>query len=138
LKNSAGKKTIQVTAGFIRDEEKILITRRLPGAHMAGLWEFPGGKQEDGETLETCIEREIKEELGIHIRAGIEVLSVEHEYENKIVVLHFFECSYKDGKPQGLDGQEIKWVYPDDLMDYSFPPPDLRALKLLQKNVINK
>ena len=92
--------------------EKILITERPEGTHLEGFWEFPGGKKEKTETLEECIMREIKEELGIKIRPQKLLLNVNHEYETKIVDLFVFECALINGKPAPLEGQNIKWVTP--------------------------
>lgn len=123
------KQHIHVTAGIISRDGSILIARRPQGYHLAGLWEFPGGKQEPGETLEKCLEREILEELDIEVKADRLFMTVPHEYEKKIVSLHVFECIFLKGDPKGLDGQEIKWVKPDELLLYEFPPPDLEVIK---------
>lgn len=125
------KLRINVTAGLIRKEGKLLITRRPKGSHLAGLWEFPGGKQEPGETLEICMEREIREELGMDVRVKKLLLTVHHEYDTKAVDLHFFECETMKGSPKALDGQELRWVAPSDLKRYDFPPPDKRIVDLL-------
>jgi mutator protein MutT len=128
------KPHIHVTAGLIFKEGSILIARRPQGYHLAGLWEFPGGKQEPYETLEECLEREIKEELDIEVRAERLFRIVVHEYEKKIVSLHVFECTLVVGQPRGLDGQEFKWVKPSELLGYEFPPPDLEVIEILISN----
>jgi len=125
------KPHINVTAGLIFQDGRILIASRPPGYHLAGMWEFPGGKQEPDESLEECLEREIKEELDIEIRADRLFSTVRHEYEKKIVSLHVFECAYLKGDPKALEGQDIKWVRPDDLRLYEFPPPDQEVIELL-------
>jgi mutator protein MutT len=123
----------QVTAGIIRRAGKILISRRPEGVHLAGLWEFPGGKQEQGESLEACLVREIQEELGVTVVPGRHLLTEEHEYKNKRVTLHFFTCSLADGEtPVALEGQELTWVSPDALSAFRFPPPDQNVITLLQ------
>lgn len=129
------KPHINVTAGLISHGENILIARRPHGYHLAGLWEFPGGKQEPDETLEECLEREIKEELDIEIIAKRRLMTVRHEYEKKIVSLHVFECAHIKGTPRGLDGQEIKWVKPSELRKYNFPPPDNKVIELLMSGL---
>jgi mutator protein MutT len=126
------KPCINVTAGLIYKDESILITRRPPGYHLAGLWEFPGGKQEPYESLKECMEREIKEELDIEIRADKLFMTVSHEYEKKIVTLHVFECSFLNGEPKALEGQEIRWVKFSELQQYEFPPPDQEVIELLK------
>jgi mutator protein MutT len=125
------KPHINVTAGLIFKQGEILIAKRPSGYHLAGLWEFPGGKQEPDETLEECLEREIMEELDIEVKADRLFRTVIHEYEKKIVSLHVFECTHLRGDPKGLDGQEIKWVKPSELRQYKFPPPDLEVIELL-------
>jgi mutator protein MutT len=125
------KPHMHVTAGLIFKDGRILIARRPHGYHLAGLWEFPGGKQEPDETLEECLEREIKEELDIEISANRLFRTVVHEYEKKIVSLHVFECTLVRGEPKGLDGQEFRWVRSSELRAYEFPPPDQEVIELL-------
>ena len=126
------KPHFQVTAGIIWLDGKLLITKRPRGSHLGGFWEFPGGKQEEGETLRECLEREIEEELGMKVRAGKLLLSVDHEYESRTISLHLFECSYLCGQPEPLEDQEIAWVPPGDLSRYHFPPPDHKFIRFLQ------
>jgi mutator protein MutT len=128
------KPHINVTAGLIFKNGSILIARRPQGYHLAGLWEFPGGKQEPDETLEECLEREIREELDIEVKADKLFVTVVHEYEKKIVSLHVFECTYLRGDPKGLDGQEIKWIKTSELREYEFPPPDQEVIELILRN----
>lgn len=130
-KSLAIKPHINVTAGLIFKNGRILIAKRPPGYHLSGLWEFPGGKQEPHETLEECLEREIKEELDIDTKAQKHFVTVNHEYEKKIVSLHVFECVHVGGIPRGLEGQDVKWVEPSELRQYEFPPPDQEVIKLL-------
>ncbi len=123
--------SIQVTAGLIFKDGRLLITKRPEGTHLAGLWEFPGGKQETHETLEECLQREIREELGIEIMVNKLVLTVRHEYDTRVVNLNFFECTGMKGRPRAREGQEIRWVDPADLKQYTFPPPDRKILEYL-------
>jgi mutator protein MutT len=127
------KKRIEVTAAIIRHEGKILITERPEGRHLEGLWEFPGGKKEPGETLEECVIREIREELGVQIKPYKLLLSVTHEYETKIVELYAFLCSLVNGAPAPLEGQKMRWVDPNELSLYRFPPPDQKIIEILCK-----
>jgi mutator protein MutT len=129
IRNS--KPHINVTAALIFQDGNILITKRPPGYHLAGMWEFPGGKQEPDESLEECLEREIKEELDIEISADRLYSTVKHEYEKKIVSLHVFECTFLSGVPKAIECQEIKWVRPEALHLYEFPPPDQEIIELL-------
>ena len=131
LMDTTTKLHINVTAGIIFKDGRILIAKRPPGFHLAGLWEFPGGKQEPGESLQACLEREIKEELDIEISADRLFSTVCHEYEKKIVSLHVFECSHLTGDPKALEGQEIRWIKPSELRQYEFPPPDQEVIGLL-------
>ncbi|MBN2059341.1 MAG: 8-oxo-dGTP diphosphatase MutT [Deltaproteobacteria bacterium] len=122
---------MHVAAGLICSEGRILIARRPEGSHLAGLWEFPGGKQEPNETLEECLEREIREELGMIIKAGKCIMTVLHEYELKKISLHIFDCLSDPGNPKALECQEIQWVKPVELNSYQFPPPDQKFLEFL-------
>ena len=91
---SSDKPHIRVTAGLLWQNGMVLITKRPQGSHLAGFWEFPGGKQEVGETPEECLEREIKEELGVEVRAEKLLVTVDHEYENRIISLYLFQSSH--------------------------------------------
>lgn len=129
------KPHFHVTAGIIRQHGRLLITRRPPGSHLGGLWEFPGGKQEESETLEACLVREIREELGVTVRAGERIRVVEHEYEEKRVTLHFFACTLEDHAAiRSLEGQEVRWVQPSELSSFRFPPPDRCVIEQLQRD----
>ena len=128
------KPSIHVSAGLIRKDGRFLIAKRQEGSHLAGYWEFPGGKQERGETLQACLEREIGEELGLKIRAGHVLLVIEHEYETKVITLHVMECAILAGEPMPLECQEFKWVDPVDFHKYVFPPPDVEVIEFLSSN----
>jgi 8-oxo-dGTP diphosphatase len=125
------KKKIEVTAAIIRYEGKYLITERPKGTHLEGLWEFPGGKKEAGESLEECVIREIREELGVRINPYKLLLAVTHEYDTKIVELYTFLCSLVNGSPKPLEGQKMQWVAPEELSLYHFPPPDQKIIDIL-------
>jgi mutator protein MutT len=114
----------------IERDGAILITRRAPGSHLAGLWEFPGGKPDPGETLDGALRREIAEELGVEAQVGDKVETIEWEYTDKHVRLHFFRCTVT-GEPRPLEGQEMAWVSPDELARYEFPAADAALLTLL-------
>ena len=90
-------KIVEVAAGLVYREGRYLIARRNPGVHLAGFWEFPGGKCEPGETLEACLRRELFEELGIRIGVPIPFQIIRHEYAEKTVELHFFRCRIEAG-----------------------------------------
>ena len=96
---------IVVTAAIVEREGRFLVTRRQNGVHLAGLWEFPGGKRDPGETLEACMIRELDEELGVHARVQEEVLVTSHAYPERIVELHFLRCEIS-GMPVARLGQD--------------------------------
>ena len=123
-------KTIVVTAAIIQREGRYLVTRRQPGAHLAGVWEFPGGKCDDGEPLTSCIARELEEELGITATVGLEIFTITHDYPDRRVELHFFECQSSDD-PSPLLGQEMRWVAREELEDLDFPPADAELIQIL-------
>jgi len=106
---------------------RYLIARRKAGVHLGGLWEFPGGKREPEESLEDCLRRELREELGIEITAPVHYRVLRHEYPEKSVELHFFRCSIRAGQVQALDCEELRWVSPEELGRFEFPAAD-RAL----------
>lgn len=124
---------IEVAAGLIIREGRYLIARRKPGVHLAGLWEFPGGKREAGETLEECLRRELWEELNVRVDVLIPFHMIRHEYAEKTVELHFFRCRIESGQPTPVDCTEIRWVYPDQLKDFEFPPADRPVIEALRE-----
>lgn len=123
---------IDVAAGLVFRDGKLLITKRYDDAHLGGLWEFPGGKLEPNESFEQCLVRELKEELGIEVRVGELVESVTHEYPGKTVHLKFFFCDWHKNEPQPLGCSECKWVRADELKEHEFPEADARLLHRLQ------
>jgi len=126
------KPRFQVAAALIRRNGKILISKRVAGSHMGGLWEFPGGKKEEGETLEECLEREIREELGIGVRAERLLCRVEHEYESRFISLHLFQCSAPEGEPIPIGCESVAWVAPEELGSLPMPPADERLISLVK------
>jgi 8-oxo-dGTP diphosphatase len=125
------KPHFHVTAGLVWDKGRVLIAKRPKGSHLEGLWEFPGGKTEGDEGLQDCLEREIEEELGLKVRAEEVLLMVDHEYPTKVISLHVFSCTSLGGEARALQCQEIRWVDPNDLTSYSFPPPDMKVIEFL-------
>ncbi|MEZ5320311.1 MAG: 8-oxo-dGTP diphosphatase MutT [Vicinamibacterales bacterium] len=115
--------TVLVAAGVIRREGRLLITRRLEGTHLSGLWEFPGGKVEPGESPAEGLRRELLEELGVLASVGHQMMVIEHRYPEKTVRLHFHACEIA-GEPEARLGQEMAWVHPRDLPRYQFPDAD--------------
>ena len=111
---------------------QILIDRRKVGGTMGGLWEFPGGKIEPGETVETCIVREIQEELAIEIAVGEHLISIEHTYPTFHLTLTVHHCQHISGVPQPIESEEIRWVNIDDLGNYQFPAANIAIINALQ------
>lgn len=124
--------TLVVTAAIIERDRTYLVTRRPIGVHLEGLWEFPGGKCDEGESLEACLTREIREELGCDATVGAEVFTTTHTYPERRVELHFFACSLR-GEPRGLLGQEMRWVSKADLRFLNFPPADAELIAWLAR-----
>ena len=129
---SGSTKIVEVSAGLIFHKGKLLITQRHAGAHLGGLWEFPGGKREAGETFEECLVRELREELGVKTEVGELFESVTHAYPAKTVQLKFFLCRLLSGEPKAIDCAAVQWVSRVELDDYEFPAADERLLKKLQ------
>jgi mutator protein MutT len=126
------RKSIEVSAALIFRDGKLLITQRHVGAHLGGLWEFPGGKREAGETFEQCLVREIREELGVDISAGELFEEISHTYPEKSVHLKFFACKLLSGEPQPLGCAAFKWVGKSELDGYAFPAADTQLLQKLK------
>lgn len=123
----------EVAAGLIKRNNRYLIARRKAGVHLAGFWEFPGGKREAGESLADCLRRELWEELSIQIDSPILYQIVRHEYSDKVVELHFFHCAIEQGEPVSLGCEEIRWVFPEELTQFTFPPADYAVIHSLQR-----
>jgi mutator protein MutT len=112
-----------VVAAVIEHAGRILIARRRAGSHLGGLWEFPGGKRQGGETPQAALVREIREELDAVVTVGELLHDVQWTYPEKTVRLLFFRCAL-ESEPRPAEGQEIVWVAPPDLGRYQFPPAD--------------
>ena len=123
---------VEVVAAVIRKDGKILITQRRDDVHLARLWEFPGGKVEAGESLESALRREIQEELGVDITVEYEFCTAEHDYPGKSVRLHFFNCVIKEGRLEALGVADLRWVSPAELSDFEFPPADAELIEKLR------
>ncbi|QVI84939.1 Nudix family hydrolase [Pseudomonas viridiflava] len=115
-------KRIHVAAAVIRGADgKILIAKRADSQHQGGLWEFPGGKVEEGEAVETALGRELQEELGIVVTAARPLIKIQHDYSDKHVLLDVWEVSAFTGEPHGAEGQPLVWASSRELANYDFP-----------------
>jgi len=135
IRNSkfATRNLIEVSAALIFRDGKLLITQRHAKSHLGGLWEFPGGKREAGETFEQCLVREIREELGVEISVGELFEEIFHAYPEKSVRLKFFICKLLSGEPQPLDCAAVKWIRQSQLANFEFPAADAQLIEKLQR-----
>ena len=124
------KRRLIVTAAIIECAGAFLVTRRTKGTHLEGVWEFPGGKCDPGETLAACMARELDEELGVRTVVGEEVFWTAHEYSDRIVELHFLRCAI-EGTPEARLGQEMQWIAREALHTLEFPPADAELIQIL-------
>lgn len=133
-------KRIHVAAAVIRSADgRILIAKRPLDKHQGGLWEFPGGKVEAGETLQVALARELAEELGIRVTAAQPLIQVRHDYPDKQVLLDVWQVTAFDGEAHGAEGQPLAWVEPAQLPDYRFPAangPIVTAARLPDRYLI--
>ena len=124
---------VHVAVGVILDEfHNILITRRAPDAHQGGLWEFPGGKVEAGESLALALARELREELGISIGRTSGLLEIRHDYGDKSVLLDVHVVWEFSGEARGLEQQPLAWVAPGELARYAFPAANAPIVEAVQ------
>jgi len=123
-----------VAAGVIWDNQgHLLIAQRPAKGLLGGLWEFPGGKQEAGESLSECLQRELREELAISVTVGELIVSVKHAFTHFKITLHAFECRYLEGPPQTLGCADWRWVVPNELDQFAFGRVDRHVIEVLRK-----
>lgn len=120
-----------IAVGVVWRGDEILIAKRKPEGLLGGLWEFPGGKPEPGESLEAAVVREVAEELDVEVEAGEKIVALDHAYSHFEITLHAFHCRYRTGTPKPLSCQEYAWVKPGELDRYAFPAANRRVLRLL-------
>jgi mutator protein MutT len=124
---------IEVAAALIQDEAgRYLITQRRRGSHLEGLWEFPGGKREAGESPEVALARELTEELSASFRVGELAETIRWEYPDRIVVLNFYRCRHESGTIEPRESQSMAWVAPERLDEFPFPPADRQMISRLR------
>ena len=132
----AAKKKIphrQIGVGVIWKGKQILIARRFDDDMLGGLWEFPGGKRERGESIEECVKREVKEELGIVVRVEEEFAIVQHAYSHFSITMHAFNCRYVSGRPRAIGCAAWKWVKPSELTQYAFPTANKKIINAMAR-----
>jgi 8-oxo-dGTP diphosphatase len=128
-------KTVLVSAVALVDiDGRVLLAQRPDGKSMAGMWEFPGGKVDPGETPEAALIRELQEELGIDTWASClaPLTFASHAYADFHLLMPLFACRKWEGTPQGREGQRLKWVRTTALRDYPMPPADLPLIPILR------
>ena len=113
---------LEVAVGVIESSGKVLITQRKAEDSFGGLWEFPGGKLNPGESVEIALAREIEEELGIRVAVGEKRMVIRHQYPARAVRLHCFDCRVLEGEPRTIECAALKWVEPVDLTGFEFLP----------------
>jgi len=123
---------VEVAAGLVFREGRLLITRRYPEAHLGGLWEFPGGKRHPGESFEECLRRELREELEIEVTVGPLFEAITHAYPEKTVHLRFFRCEWLRHEPKARGCPAFEWITREKLDGYDFPAADAQLLEKLR------
>ena len=131
-----------VSAGLIRDgspydckDSRVLVTRRLKDAHLAGYWEFPGGKVEAGEDPVTALARELDEELGIQVRVGDIYAVGHHVYPSREVILLVYDVEIESGAPECREVAEMQWITLADLLELELPPADKPVLERIRRDI---
>jgi len=112
---------IHVAVGLVLDDDRVFVAQRNKNAHQGGLWEFPGGKVDAGETVEAALSRELNEELGIFVDYAEPVMQIKHDYTDKIVLLDVWQITRYRGEPSGCEGQPVKWLAINQLLAEQFP-----------------
>ena len=124
---------VSVAVAVIERRGRYLISRRRLGDHLGGCWEFPGGQRRVGESWQACLQREVREELGVEIRPGRRLAPIRFTYPHKAVYLQPFDCAIVTGRPQALQVLDVKWVTPRQLSAFTFPPADRSLLDRLAR-----
>ena len=122
--------TVVVVAAVIENDHGFLVTRRQPGVHLEGMWEFPGGKINPDENHDAALRREIREELDVEVDVGELTYHTTHAYPDRTVALYFYRCTLL-GNPRPLLGQEMRWVPRAELPSLAFPPADKELIERL-------
>lgn len=124
----------QIGVGIIQNEnDEVLIALRPEDAMLGGLWEFPGGKQQEDEEIEETVVRELNEELGVNIEVTKPFMKLDHAYSHFKITMHAFLCKLVEGTPKAKNSQRVKWISIDELEDYPFPKANRRLTEKLMK-----
>lgn len=127
-------KVVHVAVGVILDnEERVLLAKRPLQTHQGGLWEFPGGKVDGGESVSEALYRELEEELAIQVKTSEPLLEIRHDYTDKSVLLDVWLVTGFAGEPRGNEGQPIVWVAVSELANYDFPAANQAIVEALQQ-----
>ncbi len=126
-------KEIHVAVGVVLKQDQVYICKRPDDKHQGGKWEFPGGKVDKGETVTQALARELKEEIGILVAASLPLMVISHDYGDKRVLLDVHTVSEFTGEPEGLEGQEGKWVKLSALVAEDFPAANVAIIEKLIK-----
>ncbi len=124
--------TLVVVAAVVEERGCFLLTRRVQGSHLEGLWEFPGGKVQEGETHAAALAREMVEELDAVVTVGDQIFATVHDYPDLRIALHFYRCSLL-GVPRPVLGQEMAWVSRGLLPALPFPEADAELIDILTR-----
>jgi 8-oxo-dGTP diphosphatase len=128
------KAVIEVGSGIILRRGRYLVSQRQEGSHLGPCWEFPGGKREPKkETIEECVVRKVRDELGIEVEVGKLWRVIEREYTERLVRLHFYLCTLKSGTPRAIGCQHFRWIMPSEFDHYDFSPADLDIIHELAR-----
>lgn len=126
-------KHIDVAIAIVCHEGQVLICLRKHNDHLGNFWEFPGGKVEAGETSQQCVVRELREEIQVEAEVIAPLPVIEHDYSDRSVRLHPFLCAYTSGDPTPISCQEVRWVPPQRLGEYKFPPANDGLIEVVKQ-----
>ncbi|HMJ16687.1 MAG TPA: (deoxy)nucleoside triphosphate pyrophosphohydrolase [Polyangiaceae bacterium] len=129
IPGKSDKPTLHIALALIWKDAQLLVTQRPQGVHLAGFWEFPGGKCHAGEAAPACAEREAFEEVAVVCRALGVRSAIRHEYPERIVLLEPVDCAWQSGAPRRLAVADFAWVGPAELARYEFPPANAALIR---------
>lgn len=134
MKKNKKMSVIPCGVALIRRDRQFLISQRNADDTFGSFWEFPGGKKNPGESFEGCVARETREELGIEVAVEKKFMDIRKEFNQKIIWLNFYLCSYISGEPKPIECQKVLWADVADLEDFNFPPANEKVIKNLLKH----